>query len=71
MNTVEMPDWRTADFVMFVRQNGGSLSRKRREREFTPLTDEEVGKLEDIVCGTFEAFEGASDSRSADGEAHA
>jgi hypothetical protein len=71
MNTVEMPDWRAADFVMFVRQNEGSLSRKRREREFTPLTDGEVGKLEDIVRDTFKGFEGASDSHSADREAHA
>lgn len=49
MDTVEMPDWRAADFVMFVQQIEGSLLRERREREFTPLTDEEVGKLENIV----------------------
>ena len=56
---------------MFVRQNGGSLSRRRRDREFTLLTDEEVGKLEDMFAIPFEALEGASDSRSADGEVHA
>jgi hypothetical protein len=57
MNTVEMPDRRAADFVMFVRQNGGSLSRKRREREFAPLTDEEVQRLEGVVRDAFEGIE--------------
>lgn len=57
MNTVEMPDRKAADFVMFVRQNDGSLSRKRREREFEPLTDQEVGQLEEIVRDAFEGLE--------------
>lgn len=56
MDAVEMPDRLAADFVMFVRQNDGTLSRKRREREFAKLTDQEVANLEAIVS---EAFEGA------------
>jgi hypothetical protein len=57
MNTVEMPGRMAADFVMFVRQNRGSLSRRRREREFAPLTDQEVERLEDIIRDSFEGFE--------------
>jgi hypothetical protein len=56
MDAVEMPDRLAADFVMFVRQNDGTLSRRRREREFAKLTDQEVANLEAIVS---EAFEGA------------
>ena len=55
MNLVEMPDRTAASFVMFVRQNGGTLSTKRRKREFAALTDVEVEKLENIVN---EAFNG-------------
>ena len=56
MNAVEMPDRVAADFVMFVRQNGGALPRKRREHEFVRLLDHEVQRLEAIVR---DAFEGA------------
>ena len=35
------------------------------------IPDQEVGKLEVIFRDTFEGFEGASVSRSADGEAYA
>ena len=62
MGRVEMPD-RTADkFLLFVRQNGGSLPERRRKREFAPLADQEVEDLERIVCHTFEGF-GASPGR--------
>ncbi|WP_338040713.1 Fic family protein [Nitratireductor luteus] len=64
MDTVEMPDRTAGDFVMFVRQNGGTLSRKSREREFALLTDEEVGRLEAIVN---DAFEGFAKAGAADG----
>lgn len=59
MDIVEMPDRLAADLVMFVRQNGGTLSRKRREREFGPLTDGEIEVLETIVRDAFEGFEEA------------
>jgi hypothetical protein len=52
MDTVEMPDRLAADFVMFVRHNDGTLSRRRRE--FVKLTDEEVANLEAIVGDAFE-----------------
>lgn len=57
MDRVEMPDRLAADLVMFIRQNGGTLSRRRREREFSALTDREVAELEAIVRDTFEGRE--------------
>jgi hypothetical protein len=56
MEMVEMPDRLAADFVMFVRQNEGKLSRRRREHEFRQLTDEEVALLEAIVGDAFEGL---------------
>jgi len=57
MNAVEMPERKAADFILFVRQNGGALSNKRRHREFEPLTDDEVSRLQDIVRDAFHGFE--------------
>jgi Fic/DOC family len=47
---VELPD-RIADlFVKLCHQNGGSLSKKKRELpEFAPLTDPEIASLEAVV----------------------
>lgn len=47
---VELPD-RVADlFVKLCRQNGGRLSKRKRELpEFTPLTDGEIAALECVV----------------------
>jgi hypothetical protein len=47
---VDLPD-RIADlFVKLCRQNGGFLSNtKRKLEEFAPLTDQEIGALEEIV----------------------
>lgn len=56
MDTVEMPDRMAADFIMFVRQNAGALSRKRRGREFAALADDEVSELEAIVRDAFDGF---------------
>ena len=53
MNTVEMPNHVAQDFIMFVRQNEGSLPRRRRSKEFEALTDAEVHKLESIVNSAF------------------
>lgn len=56
MDTVEMPDRLAENLIMFVRQNGGSLSKKRRQSEFEALTDEEVAQLEAIVREAFDGF---------------
>jgi len=57
MDAVEMPDRLAENLVMFIRQNGGSLSRHRREHEFKKLRDEEVILIENIVREAFEGFE--------------
>ena len=49
---VEMPDRHADLFIKLVRQNRGTLSKKKRElAEFGPLTDEEIAVLERVVCG--------------------
>ena len=55
MNRVEMPDRLVQNLILFVRQNRGTLAKKRREKEFKALTDVEVTNLEAIIN---EAFEG-------------
>lgn len=56
---VELPD-RIADlFVKLCRQNGGTLSKRKRELpEFSPLTDAEIAALEEVIRKGF----GNSDS---------
>jgi hypothetical protein len=53
MNVVEMPDRVAANLVMFIRQNNGTLPKKRREGEFKELRDEEVALIEGIVKDAF------------------
>lgn len=57
MNLVEMPDRMAQDLVMHIRQNGGSLSKRRRAGEFEKLHDDEVQRIEAIVAEAFEAFD--------------
>ena len=38
---------------MFIRQNGGTLSKARRQGEFAQLTDDEVQRIEGMVADTF------------------
>lgn len=57
-NTIEMPDRLAEQLVTFIRQNGGALPRRRREKEFGKLTDVEVAAVEDIVRRAFDGFEG-------------
>jgi hypothetical protein len=56
MDTVEMPDRLAENPVMFIRQNKGALSKKRREGEFQKLRDEEVVLIEAIVNDAFAGF---------------
>jgi hypothetical protein len=65
MDAVEMPDRVAENLMMFIRQNKGSLSKRRREDEFKQLRDEEVSLLEGIVRDAFEGFEeGAGEPRA-------
>ncbi len=54
MNSVEMPDRLAGDFIMFVRQNEGSLPKRHRNKEFEALTDSELSDLEAIVQDAFQ-----------------
>ena len=62
MDAVEMPDRVAENLVIFIRQNKGTLSKRRREDEFKQLRDDEVRSLESIVRDAFEGFdEGAGE----------
>jgi len=52
---VEMPDRLAQDLIMFIRQNDGKLSKRRREKEFEKLTDKEASYIEEVVNKTFES----------------
>ena len=55
MEIVDMPDRLAQDLIMFIDQNGGMLSKRRREKEFAALTDGEVRTIEAIYAEVFGA----------------
>jgi len=57
MDTVDMPDRLAEDLILFIRQNRGTLPKKRRTGEFNKLDDNEVSHLEAIVRDAFAGFE--------------
>jgi hypothetical protein len=57
MDAVEMPDRLAENLLMFIRQNKGTLSKRRRTAEYEALHDNEVQELEEIVRDAFEGFE--------------
>jgi Fic family protein len=56
MDTVEMPDRLADELLLFIRQNDGTLSKKRREQEFGALADDEVARIEEVVRVAFDGF---------------
>jgi hypothetical protein len=54
MNAIEMPDRLAESLIMFIRQNDGTLAKRRREKEFAKLTNDEVKMIEAIVTEAFE-----------------
>ena len=52
-DTFEMPDKTVAILIRFLEQNNGQLSKRRREKEFSALTDEEVRDIENRYQDTF------------------
>jgi hypothetical protein len=56
MDAVEMPDRVAENLVMFIRQNNGTLSKKRRAGEFNQLRDDEVTVIERLVADAFADF---------------
>ena len=57
MESVDMPDRLVQNFILFVRQNCGTLSARKREKFFASLTDSEQAELEKIVNDEFEEFD--------------
>lgn len=53
LSVIEMPDNTLSLLVNLVRQNGGTLSNRKRESEFSALTDDEVQMIEEIVRDAF------------------
>ena len=51
-----MPDRVAENLVLYIRQNNGTLSKKRRQGEFHALHDDEVKLIEGIVNDVFEGF---------------
>ncbi len=49
----DIPDNMAKSLILFVRQNNGVLPKKRRQKEFAGLTDDEVNKIERIVYKAF------------------
>ena len=52
-DVVEMPDRLAENLVMYIRENQGKLSAKRRRGEFKKLRDDEVARIEGIVREAF------------------
>ena len=50
---VDMPERLSDSLFRFLHQNGGSLSRRAREKEFAALTDEEAARIEGIYRDVF------------------
>lgn len=49
----DMPDARVSQLILFVRQNGGTLSNRGRTREFQDLSETEVAEVEAIIRQAF------------------
>lgn len=57
MEAVEMPDRLAQNFILFVRQNGGTLSARKRDKFFAQLSDVEIRNLEEYVSTEFAEFD--------------
>jgi Fic family protein len=57
LSRFEMPDSKVSLLITFLRQNGGILSKRRRQDEFAALTDDEVTLIEGLVQEAFDTGE--------------
>ncbi len=57
MNIVDMPDRRAFLLVRLILQNRGTLSKNKREKEFSELTDGEITSIEKAIREISEAVE--------------
>jgi Fic family protein len=51
---IEMPDNKIKSLITFILQNSGKLSKKKKEKYYQKLTQEELEKIEDAVKEYFE-----------------
>ncbi len=56
MEMIDMPDRLAQNLILFIRQNDGTLSKRKREKDFSALTDGEIQALESIVQDAFNSF---------------
>jgi hypothetical protein len=56
MDVVEMPDRVAENLILYIRQNDGTLSKRRRTGEFKKLRAAEVTLIESIVQDAFAGF---------------
>ncbi len=54
LQIVDMPNSMIDLLYHFLRQNDGTLSKRARSKEFTPLTDEEALTIEQAYATAFE-----------------
>jgi len=59
MECVEMPNRMAQNLILFIRQNGGSIPKKRRSKEFAALTENEVVAIETIIKDAFKSYDEA------------
>jgi Fic family protein len=52
-NEFDMPDKTVALLVIFLEQNNGKLSKRKQEKEFNSLTDQEINDIEKIYNNIF------------------
>jgi Fic family protein len=64
---IEMPDGQISSLVTFIRQNGGTLSKKRRRKDFESMLDHEVSEVEAIVRDAFDIEEPRQDEEPDEG----
>ena len=53
-NLLDIPDNMAKSLIVFVRQNGGTLPKKRRQNEFSELTNMEERRIKEIITDAFE-----------------
>ena len=65
-NIIEMPDNTFSLLLNFVRQNDGKLAKRRREKEFAVLTDEDVSFIENTIADCFEPIDNPKSNHNPD-----
>lgn len=64
MNAVEMPDRVAQHLIALIRQNNGTLAKRRHTGEFKMLKKAELTEIEGIVKEAFAGFEGTTRERA-------